>query len=61
MTGADMLAGRAVLVSGGRGGIGAAIAQELAARGACVYVAGRPGSPGSGPTFHTAIGAVHGS
>ncbi len=56
-----MLAGRAVLVSGGRGGIGAAIAQELAARGACVYVAGRPGSPGSGPTFHTAIGAVHGS
>jgi NAD(P)-dependent dehydrogenase (short-subunit alcohol dehydrogenase family) len=42
-----MLAGRAVLVTGGRGGIGAAIAQELAARGAYVYVAGRPGSPGS--------------
>jgi NAD(P)-dependent dehydrogenase (short-subunit alcohol dehydrogenase family) len=47
MTGADMLAGRAVLVSGGRGGIGAAIAQELAARGARVYAAGRPRSPGS--------------
>jgi NAD(P)-dependent dehydrogenase (short-subunit alcohol dehydrogenase family) len=35
------------MVTGGRGGIGAAIAQELAARGAYVYVAGRPGSSGS--------------
>jgi NAD(P)-dependent dehydrogenase (short-subunit alcohol dehydrogenase family) len=43
-----MLAGKAILVTGGRGGIGAAISQELAARGAQVYVAGRPGSRGSG-------------
>lgn len=33
-----------MLVTGARGGIGAAIAKDLAARGACVYRAGRPGS-----------------
>jgi NAD(P)-dependent dehydrogenase (short-subunit alcohol dehydrogenase family) len=36
--------GRAVLVTGGLGGIGTAIAQLLEARGASVYVARRPGS-----------------
>jgi NAD(P)-dependent dehydrogenase (short-subunit alcohol dehydrogenase family) len=36
--------GRAVLVTGGLGGIGTAIAQLLAARGAHVYLARRPGS-----------------
>jgi NAD(P)-dependent dehydrogenase (short-subunit alcohol dehydrogenase family) len=45
MTSSDMLVGRAVLITGGgRGGIGGAIAQELAACGAQVYLAGRPGS-----------------
>ncbi len=36
--------GRAVLVTGGLGGIGTAIAHLLAARGAHVYLARRPGS-----------------
>ena len=36
--------GRGVLVTGGLGGIGTAIAQLLAARGASVYLARRPGS-----------------
>ncbi len=36
--------GRGVLVTGGLGGIGTAIAQLLAARGAEVYLARRPGS-----------------
>ncbi len=44
MNSGDMLAGRAVLVTGGRGGIGSAIAAELAARGAHAYLARRPGS-----------------
>jgi NAD(P)-dependent dehydrogenase (short-subunit alcohol dehydrogenase family) len=35
--------GRAILVTGGLGGIGAAIAHVLAARGASVYLARRPG------------------
>jgi NAD(P)-dependent dehydrogenase (short-subunit alcohol dehydrogenase family) len=38
------LAGRAVLVTGGLGGIGIAIAAALTARGAHVYLARRPGA-----------------
>jgi NAD(P)-dependent dehydrogenase (short-subunit alcohol dehydrogenase family) len=38
-------AGRAVLVTGGLGGIGTRIAGALATRAAVVYVARRPGSP----------------
>jgi NAD(P)-dependent dehydrogenase (short-subunit alcohol dehydrogenase family) len=52
MESADTFASRAVLITGAGGGIGAAIAQVLAARGANVYLARRPGSatrPQAGP------------
>lgn len=39
------LDGRAVLVTGGLGGIGLGIARELTARGARVYLGHRPGAP----------------
>ncbi len=52
MTSADLLAGRAILVTGGGGGIGGTIAQELSARGAQVYLARRPGSEIPEPPIH---------